>query len=124
MLAARAEEEGTSATQLLERLILEGIDALDHPGIVHRGPTHARRAALAAGPDVWEVIARLRQLSGGEERRIATVAAETGLHPREVRLAIDYGAEHRAEIEQSIERNERALARSRRATTERAELLA
>jgi hypothetical protein len=32
----------------------------DHPGIVFRdGPT-GRRAGLAAGPDVWEVVSALR----------------------------------------------------------------
>lgn len=123
-LADRAERDGLSATQMLERLIVEGIDALDHPGIVHRGPSHARRAALAEGPDVWEVIARLRELDGSEEQRIAALAEETGLHPRAIRHAIDYGAEHRAEVERLIERNERALDRSRRATAERRALLA
>ncbi len=40
-----------------KRLIIEGVDPLDHPGIVYRGPSHDRRAALAGGPDVWEIIA-------------------------------------------------------------------
>lgn len=123
-LAERAEREGTSATQLLERLIFEGIDALDHPGIVHRGPLTARRAALAAGPDVWELIARLRELTGSEEERIAALADETDLHPREIRRAIDYAAEHRREIERLVERNEAAQERSRLAAEERQALFA
>lgn len=123
-LADRAERDGLSATQLLERLILEGIDALDHPGIVHRGPPHARRAALASGPDVWEVIGRLRELTGSEERRIANLADESELHQREIRQAIDYAAEHRADIEELIERNEQSRRRSSRAAAERAALFA
>jgi hypothetical protein len=123
-LADRAAREGKSSTQVLERLILEGIDALDHPGIVHRGPPHARRAALTAGPDVWELIARLRELGGSEEHRIAVLAEETGLHPREIRHAVDYAAENRREIERLIERNAAALARSERAAAERRELFA
>jgi hypothetical protein len=63
-LAEQAAREGISATALLERLILEGVDALEHPGIVFRGPPHDRRAALAAGPDDWDVVARLRALDG------------------------------------------------------------
>jgi hypothetical protein len=47
-----------TATMLLDQLIVAGIDQLDYPGIVFRGPTHDRHAALAAGPDVREVIAR------------------------------------------------------------------
>lgn len=41
-LASRAERDGLSATSLLERLNIEGVDALDHPGLIHRGPPHAR----------------------------------------------------------------------------------
>ena len=70
-LASRAAREGSSATALLDQLIVEGIEQRDYPGIVFRGPAHDRRAALAAGPDVWEVIARLQELDGTEEQRVA-----------------------------------------------------
>lgn len=123
-LAARAERDGTSATALLERLIIESIDALDHPGIIHRGPPHDRRAALAAGPDVWEIVARLRELKGSEEQRIATLARETDLHPRQIRIAIDYAAEHAEAIQDRIERNEANVENSRRAVKQRGALLA
>lgn len=122
-LAEQAAREGTSATALLERLILEGVDALEHPGIVFRGPPHDRRAALAAGPDVWEVIARLRELEGSEEQRIAALAAESDLHPREIRLALDYAAAHPEDVQARIESNETAAAASRQAAQQRAELL-
>jgi len=36
-----------TATALLAQLIIEGVDQLDYPGIVFRGPVHDRRAALA-----------------------------------------------------------------------------
>lgn len=45
-----------SATALLERLIIQGVDTIDHPGIVSRVPTGDRRAALATGPDRWEIV--------------------------------------------------------------------
>lgn len=122
-LAARAAREGLSATALLERLILEGVDALDHPGIVHRGPPHDRRAALAAGPDVWEVVARLRELEGAEEERVATLSDETDLHPRLIRIALDYAAEHPDDIESRIQDNEAAAESSRRAAEQRDALL-
>jgi hypothetical protein len=124
LLAARAEREGVSATALLERLITEGVSALDHPGIVFRGPVHDRRAALAAGPDVWEIVARLRELKGSEEQRIATLADETDLHPREIRIAIDFAAEHADEIQARIQANEAAVEASRRAVDRRHALLA
>src|ERR1700735_4266448 len=70
-LSSRAAREGMTATALLDQLIIEGTDQLDYPGIVFRGPAHDRRAALAVGPDVWEVVARLQELQGSEEQRIS-----------------------------------------------------
>jgi hypothetical protein len=123
-LADRAEREGSSATALLERLIIEGVDTLDHPGIVFRGQSHDRRAALAAGPDVWEIVARLRELEGDEEERIAMLAEESALHPRQIRIAVDYAAAHPEQIEQRINRNEKAAEQSRRIAEQREALLA
>ena len=123
-LASRAAREGVTATALLDRLIIEGIDQLDHPGIVFRGPAHDRRAALAAGPDVWEIVARLQELEGGEEQRISLLAAESDLHPRLIRIALDYAAEHADEIRERIDRNRGAIERSQRTAQQREALLA
>lgn len=122
-LAERAEREGLSATALLERLIIEGVDTLDHPGIVFRGPAQDRRAALAAGPDVWEIMARLRELEGTEEDRIETLAAETDLHPRQIRVALEFAAHHPDEVEARIARNRGAIASGRKAAEQRRALL-
>ena len=110
-LASRAAREGTTATALLDQLIIEGIDQLDYPGIIFRGPAHDRRAALAAGPDVWEVVARLQELEGSEEQRISL-------------LALDYAAEHAGEVRERIARNRAMAERSRRMAQERESLLA
>ncbi len=123
-LASRAAQEGMTATALLDLLIIEGIGQLDYPGIVFRGPAHDRRAALAAGPDVWEVVARLQELEGSEEQRISLLAAESDLHPRLVRIALDYAAEHPDEIRERIDRNLDAMDRSRKMAGQRQALLA
>ena len=123
-LATRAAREGMTATALLDLLIVEGIDQLDYPGIIFRGPAHDRRAALAAGPDVWEVIARLQELDGPEEQRISLLGAESDLHPRLIRIALDYAAEHSAEIRERIERNQAVAERSRGMSQQRQALLA
>jgi hypothetical protein len=123
-LATRAVREGMTATALLDLLIVEGIDQLDYPGIIFRGPAHDRRAALAAGPDVWEVIARLQELDGSEEQRISLLSAESDLHPRLIRIALDYAAEHSAEIRERIERNQAVAKRSRGMSQQRQALLA
>ena len=123
-LASRAAREGMSATALLGQLIVEGIDQLDYPGIVFRGPAHDRRAALAAGPDVWEIVARLQELEGTEEQRISLLVAESDLHPRLVRIALDYAAEHPDEVRERIGRNRAVAEQSRRMAQQREALLA
>jgi len=123
-LASRAAGEGMTATALLDQLIIEGIDQLDYPGIIFRGPAHDRRAALAAGPDVWEVIARLQELDGTEEQRIGLLNAESDLHPRLIRIAVDYAAEHPDEVRERIDRNRTMTERSRKTSQQREALLA
>ena len=123
-LAARAAREGSSVTALLDQLIVEGIDQRDYPGIVFRGPAHDRRAALAAGPDVWEVIGRLQELDGTEEQRISLLGAESELHPRLIRIALDYAAERTDEIRERIDSNRARAEQSRRTAREREALLA
>ena len=122
-LAARAAYEGLTVTALLDQLIVEGIDQLDYPGIIFRGPTHDRRAALAAGPDVWEIVGRLQELDGSEEQRISLLSSESDLHPRLIRIALDYAAEHADEIRERINRNRSMAARSRRTSEQREALL-
>jgi PAS domain-containing protein len=123
-LASRAAREGMTATALLDQLITEGTDQLDYPGIIFRGPAHDRRAALAAGPDVWEVVARLQELDGSEEHRISLLAAESDLHPRLIRIALDYAAEHAGQVRGLIDRNRDMTERSQAMARQRESLLA
>ena len=39
------------------------------------------------------MIARLQELDGSEEQRISLLSAESDLHPRLIRIALDYAAE-------------------------------
>ncbi len=89
-----------------------------------RGPAHDRRAALAAGPDVWEVITRLQELDGSEEERVGLLGEESDLHPRLIRIALDYAAAHADEIRRRIERNKAMAVQSQAAALEREALLA
>ncbi|MGO8959056.1 MAG: hypothetical protein ACLQFR_17060 [Streptosporangiaceae bacterium] len=122
-LASRAAHDGVTATALLDQLIVEGIDQLDYPGVIFRGPVHDRRAALAAGPDVWEIVARLQELDGPEERRIAVLSEESELHPRLIRVALDYAADHADDVRDRINRNRATAERSRKAARQRQVLL-
>ncbi|WP_433205988.1 hypothetical protein ACQP1G_19040 [Nocardia sp. CA-107356] len=119
-MAERAVREGTSSTALLNRLIREGFDQLDHPGIVFRGPISDRRAALAGGPDVWEVVARLQELDGPLERRIAVLSQQSDLQSRKIEIAIAYARAHGTEILERIDRNREAAEAIRRSEWVRA----
>ncbi|MGW0249670.1 hypothetical protein ACWDYH_23885 [Nocardia goodfellowii] len=112
-LVSRAVREGTSSTALLDRLIREGVDQLEHPGIVFRGPVHDRRAALAAGPEVWEVVARLLELNGPVEQRITALAQRSDLQDRKIRTAVAYAREHGTEIGSRIVRHRQAAEMAR-----------
>ncbi|WP_420623609.1 hypothetical protein [Candidatus Poriferisodalis sp.] len=79
-----------------------------HPGVVFRdGPT-GRRAGLAAGPDVWEIVGLLRDLRGSLDERAVSAAAHMGLAESQVRTASRYYAEYTDEIESEIARNDEA----------------
>ncbi len=123
-LTAQAGLEGISATALLDRLIIEGIDQVGYPGIVFRGPAHDRRAALAMGPDVWEIVSRLQELDGSEETRITVLSAESDLHPRLIRIALGYATDHPDAVRDRIERNRLLAEQSQHSAKQRQALLA
>jgi hypothetical protein len=104
-LEDRGARRGLNKSRLAERYIDEGMRMEDHPGIVFRdGPT-GRRAGLAGGPDVWEVIAAVRG-SGLEGEAALAAAAEWGsLTSAQVRAAVGYYADYRDEIDERIRRN-------------------
>ncbi len=122
-LAAAAQEQETTVTSLVERYAREGLAIDAHPGVVFKGGASGRRAALAGGPDVWEVIAALRTASGSEDDRVHAVAQQLDVHPRQVTLALGYAADRPDEIEARIDANEAALERVERAHRARQRLL-
>ncbi|MCY4370784.1 MAG: hypothetical protein OXF41_15535 [bacterium] len=89
-----------------ERLIDEGLLMEAHPGIVFRDGPSGRRAGLAAGPDVWEVVGLMLGLRGNFEERVATAAAQLGLAEGHVRAASRYYAEFTDELDAEIAHND------------------
>jgi hypothetical protein len=97
---------GLNKSRLAERYIDEGMRMEDHPGIVFRdGPT-GRRAGLAAGPDVWEVISALRSTGLHADEAIQATAEWSSLNVRQVREVIGYYNEYRDEIDARVRLNE------------------
>ena len=123
-LEQRARVEGVTERSLLERLVAEGLDVLHHPGIVFRDGRSGRRAALAVGPDVWEVVSALRHTAGSPEDRVRQLAEQFDLHPGHVRVAIDYAAAHRDAVDAEVAANDAAAEQARVVAQQRAELMA
>jgi hypothetical protein len=123
-LAALAAVEETSVTAIIERFLREGLAVAEHPGITFKPGPSGRRAALAGGPDVWEIAAALRQTSGSEAERVAALAREFGIHERQVVAALNYAAANREEIEKRVRANDMALQEAERVAIERQSLIA
>lgn len=123
-LKRRASAQDTTPSGLAQRLVDEGLRAQEHPGIVFRdGPT-GRRAALVAGPDVWEVVAALRHSSARGEAAVAAVAEDLDLSMAMVQTALDYYGGYPDEIDAEVAENERAAEEAFAAWQARQRLLA
>jgi len=104
-LERRAARAGLNKSRLTERYIDEGLRMEDHPGIVFRDGPSGRRAGLAAGPDVWEVIAAVQAGDLQGEAAVEAAAAWGDLDPTQVRAAVGYWVEYPDEIDARIHRN-------------------
>lgn len=112
-LDAHSRRRREPRARIVERLIDEGLRMEEHPGIVFRGGAAGRRAGLAAGPDVWEVLDTLKGTGLAGEEAIAATAEWGGLTAGQVRTAVRYYADHRAEIDEWIEGNGEEAERAR-----------
>lgn len=119
-LEAAAARRGESKTRVAERLIQEGLSMEEHPGIVFRDGPAGRRAALAGGPDVWEVMETLHGTGKTGDDAIAATAEWGSLTIPQVRVAVRYYADHQDEVDGRIRHN-REEADRQKAAWERAQ---
>jgi hypothetical protein len=105
-LERRAQRSEVTKSRLALRYIDEGLRMEEHPGIVFRSGPTGRRAGLAAGPDVWQVIVMLRASERTGEDAIAAVAEFANLTVDQVRNALRYYADFPDEVDERIRRNE------------------
>lgn len=105
-LSARGRRGPLNKSRLTERYIDEGMRMDDHPGIVFRDGPVGRRAALAGGSDVWEVVSVVRNTGARGEAAIGTAAEWLALTPAQVRTAMRYYGEYPDEIDERIRRNQ------------------
>jgi hypothetical protein len=104
-LGRRSELAGTNKSRLAERYVDEGTRMDEHPGIVFRGGPTGRRAALAGGPDLWEVLTTLKSGKARGEEAISATADLLSLTDSQVRTAVRYYGAFPEEIDDRIARN-------------------
>ncbi len=100
-----ARRRGEAKSRTAERLIDEGLRMADHPGIVFRDGPAGRRAALAVGPDVWEVIETLNGTELVGEEAITATAAWGNLSHAQVNTALRYYVDFPEEVDEQIVHN-------------------
>jgi hypothetical protein len=107
---------GESRARVAERLIEEGLQIEEFPGIMFRSGPTGRRPGIVAGPDVWEIVRDLKAAAKeGAQDPIDVIAAGTGLDRRKIELAAGYYAAYPDAVDDRIRLNEEAAERLRRA---------
>jgi hypothetical protein len=107
-LRRRAAAGATTPSGLAQRLVDEGLRTQEHPGVVFRDGPSGRRAALVAGPDVWEVVAAVRHSTARGEAAVTAAADEMDLSVAQVKTALEYYGSYPEEIDEQVAENERA----------------
>ncbi len=123
-LKAEARSRNVSTSALVEELIEEGLRIRRHPLIVFRDGPSGRRAGVAGGPDVWEVIGGLVGGDVPAEDRIGRAVDIFGLTPGQIQTALDYYADFTDEIDDELTANVAAADEAEAAWQRRQDLLA
>jgi hypothetical protein len=115
---------GASAAGLAQRLIDEGLRMADHPGMIFKNGPSGRRAALAYGPDVWEVIKFLREVDERGPAAIDAAAEVFAVDTSRISTAISYYGDYSDEIDAEITEADEASARAEAAWLVQQQLIA
>lgn len=119
---------GLSISSAANRLVDEALRMQEHPGIVFRPGATGRRAGLAAGPDVWEVVRSVRSARGAEPELseadlLRLVGENTGLTERSITVAVEYWAAYPEDIALELDADAAAAEQAESAWLRRQELL-
>lgn len=98
---------GMSMSSAANRLVDEALRMTEHPEIVFRSGPTGRRAALAGGADVWEVIRAIRSAHAAEpelesDDLLSLVSENTGVAIRLLSTAVRYWAAYPDEVDSEI----------------------
>lgn len=123
-LRRRAASRDTTPSGLAQRLVDEGLRSQEFTGIVFRDGSSGRRAGIAAGPDVWEIVGALRDAELRGETAVQALAADLDLTVGRVQTALAYYGAYPQEIDAEIAENERAADEAQRSWEAQRRLLA
>lgn len=115
---------GSTPSGLAQRLVDEGLRMADHPGLVFKDGPSGRRAVLAFGPDVWEVVKALREIDERGPAALSATAEVLALPEAKVRVAMHYYAAYPDEIDAEIRDADEASAAAEAAWQAEQRLLA
>jgi len=74
----------------------------EHPGVIFKdGPT-GRRAAVAYGPDVWEVVKFLREIDERGAAALTAAADVFAIDVGRINTAVSYYGDYHTEIDAEI----------------------
>lgn len=111
-LRTRAHDEERSVSEIMSRAIQEYLRAARFPGILFVGGAGGRRRArLAGGPDVWEVVLVGRDFAWDAEK----TADHLGIPAPAARSALAYYSAYPDEIDARLKRLDELDADPRRA---------
>jgi hypothetical protein len=119
-----AAETGANMSALAQRLVDEGLRMADHPGVIFKSGPSGRRAALAYGPDVWEIVRFLREIDERGPAALAAAAEVFALDANRISIAVSYYGDYRDEIDAEIDAAEEASVRAERAWRVQQQLIA
>ena len=124
-----AANPGMSLSSAANRLVDEAMRMAEHPGVIFRSGPTGRRAALAGGPDVWEVIRAVKSAHAAEpgldsNDLVNLVSDNTGIALRLLTTAVRYWAAYPDEVDAEIAAAEAAEEAAEQAWLRERELLA
>lgn len=115
---------GSSTSALAQRLIDEGLRMADHPGVIFKDGPSGRRAALAYGPDIWEIIKYLREIDDRGPAALDAAAEAFAADPGRIATAVSYYGDYPDEVDAEITAADEASLRAEQAWRVRQQLIA
>jgi len=114
-LRRRANATSGTTSALAQRLIDEGLRMADYPGVIFKVGPSGRRAALAYGPDVWEIVKFLREIDERGPAALDAAAEVLAIDASRIAIAMSYYTAFPDEIDAEIAEADDASARAEEA---------